>query len=174
MDDSKIDRICRYVYENKAYKIAANNKMEPIPDAGRHDRAGQAEIIESIKEHAAESDEELMEKFFAGEDFTAEEMARGLAESVKAGSIRPVFCGSGTANWGIGFIMDSIVKFMPAANTEPSVAAQSVDGNDVTLKASDTESLSAIVFKNDCRSFCRQDFHLPGILRTDEGKHDRF
>ncbi len=144
-DDSKITGFVN-IYENKAYKIAANNKMEEIPIPA--DMAGRVvEIMDSIKEHAAESDEELMEKFFAGEDFTADEMARGLAESVKAGSIRPVFCGSGTANWGISFIMDSIVKFMPAANTEPTVAAQTLDGNDVTLKSSETESLSAIVFK---------------------------
>ncbi len=134
------------VFENKAYKIAANNKMEEIPvPAAMAERI--AEITDSIKEHAAESDEELMEKFFAGEEFTAEEMARGIAASVKAGSIRPAFCGSGTANWGISFIMDSIVKFMPAPGADAEVAAQTADGTPIMLKAAENESLSAIVFK---------------------------
>jgi len=145
MDDAKTIGFVD-IYENKAYKIAANNKMEEIPvPAGMAARV--KEITESIKEHAAESDEELMEKFFAGEEFTPEEMTRGLAASVEAGSIKPVFCGSGTANWGIGFIMDCVVKFMPSPDRNLTFTAQNIEGNTITLRADEKESLSAIVFK---------------------------
>jgi len=145
LDDSKVIGLVD-IYENKAYKIAVNNKMEeiPIPPAMT---SRVAEIMESIKEHAAESDEELMEKFFAGEEFTREEMDRGLAESVEAGSIKPVYCGSGTANWGIDFIMDCVVKFMPPPDRNLTFSAQNIEGNAITLRADEKESLSAIVFK---------------------------
>ena len=145
LDDTKVIGFVD-IYENKAYKIAANNKLETIPVP--EDMAARVtEIMDSIREHAAESDEELMEKFFAGEEFSREELDRGIAESVKTGSIRPVFCGSGTANWGIGFAMDSVIKFMPSPIASPTFTAQDLDGNTVTLKAEEKETLSAIVFK---------------------------
>ncbi len=145
LEDTKIIGFVN-IYENKAYKIAANNKMEEIPVPA--DMATRvAEITENIKEHAAESDEELMEKFFAGEEFSRDEMARGLAASVEAGSIKPVFCGSGTANWGTNFIMDSVIKFMPPPDRNLTFTAQNTDGNAITLRADEKESLSAIVFK---------------------------
>ncbi|MHB1484537.1 MAG: elongation factor G [Saccharofermentanales bacterium] len=134
------------IFENKAYKTPVNNKMEEIPiPASMASRV--AEIMESIKEHAAESDEELMEKFFGGEDFTKEEMIKGLAESVEAGSIKPLFCGSGTANWGINFIMDSIVKIMPSPDRNATFNAVNTDGAAITLRSDEKETLSAIVFK---------------------------
>lgn len=145
IEDSKVIGLVD-IYENKAFKLAANNKMEEIPiPADMVDRA--AEIMESIKEHAAESDEELMEKFFAGEEFSRDEMDRGLAESVEAGSIKPVFCGSGTANWGINYVMDCAVKFMPPPDRNLTFTAQNIEGNPITLRADEKESLSAIVFK---------------------------
>lgn len=144
-DDTKITGFVD-VFENKAYKIASNNKMEEIPVPANL-TARVSELMDNIKEHAAESDEELMEKFFAGEDFTRDELYRGICASVKAGSIVPVYCGSGTANWGIDFVMDAVVKFMPSPADSATFSAQDVDGNAVTLKAGEAESLSAIVFK---------------------------
>lgn len=136
---------CVNIFENKAYKFAGNKAEEiPIP-VEMADRI--AEITDNIKEHAAESDEELMEKYFSGEDFTNEELVRGICESVKAGSIKPVFCGSGLANWGVDIVMDAVVKFMPSPVYEKEITAKSIDGSPVTLKAEDGESLSAIVFK---------------------------
>jgi elongation factor G len=136
---------CVNIFENKAYKFAGNKTEEiPIP-VEMADRI--AEITDNIKEHAAESDEELMEKYFSGEDFTSEELVRGICESVKAGSIKPVFCGSGLANWGVDLVMDAVVKFMPSPVYEKEITAKSLDGSPVTLKADDGESLSAIVFK---------------------------
>ncbi len=145
LDDAKVIGFV-HVLENKAYKIAANNKTEEMPVPAEF--AGRiSELIEKIKEYAAESDEALMEKFFGGEDFTKEEMEMGLAESVASGSIQPVFCGSGTANTGIGFVMDSIVKFMPSPIRINTVSAQTLDETSITVKADEKEPLSAIVFK---------------------------
>ena len=133
------------VFTNTAYKNAGK-KLEEIPvPANMTDRVSG--ILESIKEHAAESDEELMEKFFNGEEFTQEELVRGLAASVVSGSLKPVFGGSSTINLGVDFVMNSIARFMPSPVDSAEFAAKDGDGNEITLKASESETLSAIVFK---------------------------
>ena len=53
-------------------------------------------LVEAMSEAVAETDEELMEKFFSGEAFTQEELQRGVKAGIKSGSITPVFCGSST------------------------------------------------------------------------------
>ncbi|MHB8962937.1 MAG: elongation factor G [Saccharofermentanales bacterium] len=133
------------VYQNMAYKVSGSKLEEtPMPAA----LAGKvSEIYESIKEHAAESDEELMEKFFSGEDFTPEETIRGLTASVAAGSVRPVFCGSSTLNLGVDFVLNAITRFMPSPDSTGEFEATNADGAVIKLKTSDTEKLSAIVFK---------------------------
>ncbi|MBR3936107.1 MAG: GTP-binding protein, partial [Oscillospiraceae bacterium] len=51
------------------------------------------ELEDAINEAIAEADDELMEKFFEGEEFTEEERFRGFEEGVAAGIIAPVYCG---------------------------------------------------------------------------------
>ena len=133
------------VFTNTAYKVSGKKLEEmPVPSSmeGR-----VSEILESIKEHAAESDEELMEKFFGGEDFTQEELIKGLAASVASGSLTPVFGGSSTLNLGVDFVMNSIARFMPSPVDTAEFNAEDADGNEIRLQASDKETLSAIVFK---------------------------
>jgi len=139
------------VFENKAFKVSGV-KLEEIPvPADLAERV--EEISESIKEHAAESDEELMEKYFSGEEFTPEELKKGICASVKSGSVKPVFCGSGLANWGIDFIMNAITEFMPSPVDNPVVEAKKMDDSTVSLKADESEKLSAIVFKTVVDAF---------------------
>ncbi len=105
-----------------------------------------SEIQETINEAAAESDEELMEKFFNGEAFTKEEMTKGLCASIFSGSLMPVFAGSGTANWGISFTLDRLVDLAPSPMEKPSVNAHKPDGGEIEVKLEDSE-FSAFVFK---------------------------
>jgi elongation factor G len=103
-------------------------------------------LIESISEHAAESDESLMEKFFGGEPFSQEELIKGLRASILAGSLMPVFVGSGTANWAVGFTTDKLAEFMPSPAEMPAVEAESPDGGSVTVKVTDS-AFSSLIFK---------------------------
>jgi elongation factor G len=145
MDDTQVTGFVN-VFENKAFKIASNNKTQEISiPSDMVDRV--SEIMESIKEHVAESDEELMEKYFAGEEFTTEEMIRGILASVKSGSVRPAFCGSGSANMGIDLIMNAAIQFMPSPADTAEFTAEKSDGSTITLKSVENETLSAIVFK---------------------------
>ncbi|MCM1534011.1 MAG: elongation factor G [Corallococcus sp.] len=86
----------------------------------------------NIIEIAAESDDELMMKFFDGEELTAEEVSRGFAACLLNGSTIPVMAGSGAANKGITGLMDMIVESMPSPAARPTLAS---DGKAIAADA---------------------------------------
>ena len=69
---------------------------------------------EGIAEAVAETDEDLMEKYFSGEAFTGDEINNGIKNGTKAGEIAPVLCISSIQKAGISLFMDAIYKYMPA------------------------------------------------------------
>lgn len=70
-------------------------------------------IREMLLESVAETDEELMDKFFNGEEFTPEEINRGLRLGVISGDIIPVLCGSTVKNIGVHTLMDMVIDYLP-------------------------------------------------------------
>ncbi len=68
---------------------------------------------EVLKEALAGTSDELMEKFFGGEEFTNEESIEALHEGIIEGSITPVYCGAATRLWGVIAMMDSIAASFP-------------------------------------------------------------
>jgi len=79
----------------------------------------RGELMEAV----AETSEELMEKFFDGEEFTEEEITAALTSNVGDGSIVPVLIGSGINAQGMDFLMQCIVQYLPAPKTEEGSAA---------------------------------------------------
>lgn len=103
---------------------------------------------EAIVEAAAENDEELMEKFFGGEELTEEELLKGIRMGIRVGSIAPVFCAAAAAQLGIAVLCDYVVDYMPSA--AESIAKKGINPkNDAAIvrNVSDNEPLSAFVFK---------------------------
>lgn len=72
------------------------------------------EIRNMLFEAVAETSEELMEKYFAGEEFTTEEIHAGLRKGVLDGSLVPVICGSSYKNIGLHTTFDMIREYMPS------------------------------------------------------------
>jgi len=107
-----------------------------------------AEIKEVLNEAVAETSEELMEKYFAGEEFTADEIKAGIRAGMADGSLVPVYCGAAIHNQGVQTLMDAIVEYMPSPATNPVVKARKAGTDEVVeLKASPDEKLSALIFK---------------------------
>ncbi len=91
---------------------------------------------DAINEAIAESDEELMEKFFDGEEFTAEEKARGIAAAIKGGSLCPVFTCSALKGDGVKDVLDACINYVPKAEGEvPTVDGDSVAYGDGPVAA---------------------------------------
>lgn len=82
----------------------------------------------SIVEIAAEADDELMMKFFEGEELTADEVTKGFATCILNGSTIPAIAGSATANKGIVGLMDLIVGSLPSPLDRPT---KDTDGKDI-------------------------------------------
>src|SRR5690606_2516415 len=102
----------------------------------------------ALNEAIAETSEELMEKYFSGEEFTSEEMISGLRAGIADCSIAPVLCGAALLNQGVTALMDTILEYMPSPDHKPVIKAVK-PGTDtvVELKNSADEKLSALVFK---------------------------
>ena len=105
------------------------------------------ELEDAIAEAIAEADDELMEKFFEGEEFTEEERFRGFEEGVAAGIIAPVYCGDSVTLRGIEMLLHEFKKIFPSAEEVASEVATGADGKEVKLTCTDDEPLAAYVFK---------------------------
>jgi len=95
------------------------------PHTGLHDSGvtmpeGMADDIETYRlelvEAAAEGDDELMMKYFEGEELTEEDIDSGLRAGIKSGRVIPVFCGSAGLNVAIRSFMDNVVGAFPSPN----------------------------------------------------------
>ena len=79
---------------------------------------------DALNEAIAENDEELMEKYFGGEEFTAEEFARGLMTGIKACGITPVLTCSAVKGEGVKEVLDAFINYVPKAEG----AVETVEG----------------------------------------------
>ena len=96
----------------KAYSYEGGHRAEVVmPDMG-HRVEG---LVNAISEAVAETDEELMDKYFSGEQFTMLELIRGIHKGIFEGTITPVFCGSATNLEGLSLLMGAMVSMLPSA-----------------------------------------------------------
>lgn len=103
-------------------------------------------IKEGLMETIAETDEELMEKYFEGEEFTHEEITKGLKLAVSNGDLAPVIVGCAEKAIGMDFLLEVIEKYIPSP-VDVGVAKGKVNGKEVERKIDSNEPFSAIVFK---------------------------
>lgn len=134
------------VLENTAFTFEKDKFQEaPVPEDLK---PGVQAQLDKIRELVAESDEALMEKYFAGEEFTEDDIQLGLRKSILDGSLAAVYCGSSLLNLGVKYLMDAIIKFMPAPSDMPPIKAKRPNSEDaVSLKCDNSEPLTALVFK---------------------------
>ena len=88
---------------------------------------------DALTEAIAETDEELMEKYFGGEEFTDAEFSQGLLNGIAQGSIVPVLDCCSMSGAGINEVLDAAVKYLPKASAHAPYAT--VDGEEVACDA---------------------------------------
>ena len=121
---------------------------------------------EGIFEAVAETSEELMEKYFAGEPFTDEEVAQGIKLGVKAGEITPVLCTTAVQKLGVRLFLDAVMDYIPAHIEKETVSARNSNNEPVTLKTSESEALAVQVFKTIVDPFVGKISFLKVIAGT--------
>ena len=105
------------------------------------------EYREKLVEVAAESDEDLMNKYFEEGDLSQDEIKQGIRAQTLANEIIPVFCGTAFKNKGVQAMLDGIVDFMPSPLDVKAIEGESETGEPMTREASDEASFAALGFK---------------------------
>ena len=111
MEGEKITGLIE-VATKKAYTFDAKGKRTEIP-VPESMKATLAKLYNTLAEGVAETSEELMDKFFGGEDFTPEEMSKAFGEGLRDCTICPVFCGSAFTSLGLSLLLDAVVNYFP-------------------------------------------------------------
>jgi elongation factor G len=137
------------VVHQKAYEFDSNGKAKeiPIPEEGRDvvDRTRER-LIEIV----AESDDDLMEKYFENGTLDEEDIYPNLAKAIAASKLCPVYAVSADSLIGLTILLDHIVEFAPNPATheaEYGFADVENDGERITRKYSNDEPFSAYVFR---------------------------
>ena len=132
------------LFSQKAFKYEGGKQIQvDLPDIGHRFQG----LIEAMSEAIAETDDELMEKFFGGEAFTTEEIVEGMRKGVKDGLITPVFCGSAVNQQALDMLLFNMHKLLPSPEHEASTLAEDAAGEPVELHCTVDEPTAAYVFK---------------------------
>ncbi len=120
-------------------------RHEPIPDELK-------ELAEkyhtALIENVVEQDEELMEKYFEGEEPTVEQIKKIIRKATIANEMVPVTCGTSYRNKGVQPLLDAIVDYMPAPTDIAAIKGTNPDtGEEEDRHSSDSEPFSALAFK---------------------------
>ena len=120
-------------------------RREPIPDDMKElAEKYRAKLIENV----ADQDDELMEKYFNGEEFTVEEIKRTIRKSTIENKMVPITCGTSYRNKGVQPLLDAIVDYMPAPTDVPAIKGVNPDTDEEEDRhSSDSEPFSALAFK---------------------------
>ena len=106
------------------------------------------EYHDTLIEAVAETSEELMDKYFGGEEITVDEIKAAIRKATIANEMVPVCCGTSYRNKGVQKLLDAIVDYMPAPTDIPAIKGEDVKtGEEVDRHASDEEPFSALAFK---------------------------
>ena len=120
-------------------------RVEPIPeDMVELANEYRTKMLESV----AETDDELFEKYCAGEEITTEELKKAIRVATIANKIVPVTCGTSYKNKGVQKLLDAIVDYMPAPIDVPAIKGVNPDtGEEEERISSDDEPFAALAFK---------------------------
>ncbi|MEO8648875.1 MAG: elongation factor G [Acidobacteriota bacterium] len=137
------------VVHQKAYEFDEHGKAKEIsmPETGR-------DIFERTRERlieiVAESDDALMEKYFADGTLPEEDIYPNLAKAIVKSKLCPVYAVSSVTLVGLSILLDHLVEFAPdpaAHEAEYGFANSEMDGERVSRKYSNSEPFSAYVFR---------------------------
>ena len=136
--------------EMKCYTYDAKGGVTevPMPDSEISEKMDYRMdgLVEAFTEAVAETDDALMEKLFEGEEFTRDELVKGLHDGMNKGLITPVICCSDITMGGIDMLLKEVCLLMPSpADCTPPIAYK---GEDIEEVPCDTAApVNAFVFK---------------------------
>lgn len=148
--EDKFEGVVDLIQEKAIYwdEETQGNRFEyrDIPDSMQADcKKWRDKIVEA----AAESSEELMERYLEGKELSIEEIKQGLRKRTLSNEIVPLLCGSAFKNKGVQAMLDAVIEYLPAPNDIPAIKGI-LDDAQLTIAErhpSDKEPFSALAFK---------------------------
>jgi elongation factor G len=98
-------------------------------------------------EAAAETSDELMNKYLEGIELTEQEIIGGIREGTLNCNLIPVFCGTAFKNKGVQAMLDAVIQLLPSPGDRPPVKGINEDEKEDSREAKDTAPFSALAFK---------------------------
>ena len=136
----------KYLYFNGDTQNLDNYEVREIPESMiRASNDARSYMIESI----AETNDNLLEKYFGGDVITEEELIASIREAVIASKFLPVCCGSSFKNKGVQQVLDSITRYLPSPIDRGIVKGFDPQDSEKAIerKPSSDEHFSALAFK---------------------------
>ncbi|RXJ99628.1 elongation factor G [Arcobacter sp. CECT 8986] len=124
--------------------MGSHYHVEEIP-ADLQEKA--EEYRERMIEAAAESSEELMEKYFEEGELSEEEIVAGLKAGCLAMTITPMTCGTAFKNKGVQTLLDAVAMYLPAPTEVADIRGETQDGEAVIVPSTDEGEVAALAFK---------------------------
>ncbi len=134
-------RMKAYFYTND---IGTDIEVAEIPD-DLQDLATEYHL--KLVESVAETDDDLMAKYFEAGDLNESEIRLGLRKGTVAGTIVPMLCGSAFKNKGVQAMLDAVVDYLPSPQEVPAIVGTFPDGSTAERPANDDTSFAALAFK---------------------------
>lgn len=129
-----------YALNKKSYMV--NKGVVTEEELSSANSAKVSELFDKIVEEAAAQDENLMEKYFGGEELSVDEIANGLKAGLMSDSLIPVVLSNSVANVGVKELLDLVVNLFPSmADTKP------MKSNTEGLKYDETKPFVGYVYK---------------------------
>ncbi len=138
------DKVVSYVnfLQNKAFAYKDGKATEvDMPSTDRIE-----ELHAAFTESVASADDELMMKFFDGEEFTHDEIVFGLSKGVLDGTVMPMYACSAYTLEAVDLVLNGITKMAPAPTQFKEIATDA-DGNEIELECDENGPLAAMCFK---------------------------
>ena len=131
-----------YVYYDE---LGQDERIEDIP-ADMKDKA--EEYRQALLEAVAETDEELMEKFFEEGDLSEADIKKAIRKATIANEMVPVLCGSSYKNKGVQNMLDAVIEYMPSPLDVPPIKGVIPRTEEEAVRhSSDDEPFAALAFK---------------------------
>jgi elongation factor G len=124
--------------------MGSNYHVEDIP-ADLVEKA--EEYREKMIEAAAETSDELMNKYLEGEELTEDEIVSGLKKGCLAMTITPMTCGTAFKNKGVQTLLDAVAMYLPSPLEVEDIKGETQDGEDVIVPSTDDGEVAALAFK---------------------------
>ena len=138
------------VLENHAiiYDEESQGRTWHIEEVPEELREKVDELRHAIVEAAAETDDELLERYLGGEELHRDDLLLAIRKGVLSGDIIPVLCGSALRNKGVQRLLDAVCYFLPCPLDIKEIEAENaLTGEKVVRHPDRNEPVSAIAFK---------------------------